>query len=110
MALAETLRTRLESLESVQGLTVHDIGERRCGIVSFTVKGVNAMAAKGALRRRGINVSVSDTVSTRIDSERRRLPPSMLRASVHYYNTTKEVETFVRDLADVVDQLRGKAG
>src|SRR5688500_1310889 len=38
-ALAAALRERLEALD---GVRVHDEGERRCGIVTFTVDGVSA--------------------------------------------------------------------
>ncbi|MBO0768840.1 MAG: aminotransferase class V-fold PLP-dependent enzyme [Solirubrobacterales bacterium] len=85
------LATRLrESLSEIRGVSVHDLGRRRCGIVTFTVSGLDAEGVKQALASRSINVSVSVVGSTRIDMERRGLP-AVVRASVHYYNTEDEL-------------------
>jgi selenocysteine lyase/cysteine desulfurase len=46
---------------------------------------------KDFLRQRQINVSVTSLSSTRIDMESRGLD-SMVRASVHYYNTEEELD------------------
>ena len=37
MALAESLRQRCEN----QGVKLHDLGTRRCGLVSFAIDGVS---------------------------------------------------------------------
>lgn len=87
-AVADDLRARLAELP---GVTVHDRGERRCGIVSFTKDGVDAATVRSALRRRSINVSVSVPSATLLDARRRRLPP-LVRASVHYLTTPDELE------------------
>ena len=87
-ALAERLR---EGLRAVPGVTVHDLGAVRCGIVSFTLAGHEAESIREALRRQGINVSVSTVNSTRLDMEARALD-AIVRASVHYYNTEEEIE------------------
>jgi selenocysteine lyase/cysteine desulfurase len=94
--LAADLRGRLAAAE----LPVYDIGARRCGIVTTAVPGVDAAAAQSALFDRGINVSVSTPFSTRIDAERRALP-DLLRLSVHYYNTTDELDTAVAALTAI---------
>ncbi|MDX1546693.1 MAG: aminotransferase class V-fold PLP-dependent enzyme [Rhodothermales bacterium] len=98
-ALAATLRERLES---VAGVTVHDAGRVRCGIVTFSAQARGAEAIQEALRRRRIHVSVSDPSSTLLDAAARGLPP-MVRASVHYYNTDDEIERFVAALQAVLD-------
>jgi selenocysteine lyase/cysteine desulfurase len=92
--LAEMLRTRLAT---VPGVTVHDPGIERCGIVSFTAEGHEAMAIQQALARCCINVTVSTLTSTRLDMEARGLA-SVVRASVHYYNSEEEVERFCTTL------------
>jgi selenocysteine lyase/cysteine desulfurase len=97
-ALAEDLRVRLDELP---GVTVRDQGERRCGIVGFTVEGREAEAVEQALGARGINVSVSTAASTRLDMEARALP-ALVRASVHYYNSEDEVARFVDALKAIV--------
>jgi selenocysteine lyase/cysteine desulfurase len=87
-ALGERLRT---SLAEVDGVTIHDPGALRCGIVSFEVAGVPAEQIKATLARERINVSVSETSSAVIDAQERNLT-DLVRASVHYYNTDQELE------------------
>lgn len=98
-SLAGRLR---EGLGAIGGIEPRDIGTRKCGIVSFTVKDRKARDIKALLAERRINVSVSDPSSTLIDSMARDLP-DLVRASVHYYNTEEEVDflldTLGRELA-----------
>lgn len=47
---------------------------------------VDADSAVDQLQAAGISTSVTGIASTRLDFEARRLPDSMIRASVHYYN------------------------
>jgi selenocysteine lyase/cysteine desulfurase len=94
-ALAEQLRARLSALP---GVTVHDLGARRSGIVSFGHDRLEAEAIKRTLGEQRINVSVTDVKSTRLDMERRRLG-DLVRASVHYYNTEDELARFTEVLA-----------
>jgi cysteine desulfurase/selenocysteine lyase len=86
--MAEGLRDRLAE---VPGVRVHDLGRRRSGIVTFTLDGVAADDVRAGLRDQGINVSVSEPSSTRLDADRRRLPP-LVRASVHYVTTDAELD------------------
>jgi selenocysteine lyase/cysteine desulfurase len=95
--LADLLRA---SLEEVSGVRIRDLGENRCGIVTFTHERVSAAALKEILGRQQINVSVTSLSSTRIDMESRGLT-SMVRASVHYYNTEKEIEGLVAVIGGV---------
>jgi cysteine desulfurase/selenocysteine lyase len=95
--LADRLRT---SLGEVPGVTVRDLGRDRCGIVTFTHAGASASTMKDLLQQRQINVSVTSLSSTRIDMESRGLQ-SMVRASVHYYNTEDELDRLVEALGEV---------
>jgi cysteine desulfurase / selenocysteine lyase len=90
-ALAETLRDRLRA---VRGVTVHDQGLRRCGIVTFTVDGVPAEQVKQRLSANDVNTSVSSASSARYDLPRRGLT-ELVRASVHYYNTEAEIDRLI---------------
>ena len=94
-ALAETLRTRLAA---VPGVSVRDLGVVRGGIVSFTVRGVDAARVKAALRAASINVTVSPARGTLLDIRARGLS-EVLRASVHYYNTDEEIDRLVAEVA-----------
>ena len=92
--LAESLRQKLAGIPRV---TVHDLGERKGGIVTFTVEGWDAAAVKQNLLEQKINVSISTPFSARLDMDARQLP-GLVRASVHYYNTDQEIETFCEKL------------
>ena len=48
---------------------------------------VDAESAVDQLQAAGISTSVTGIASTRLDFEARRLPDSMIRASVHYCNS-----------------------
>ena len=88
--LAEGLRARLRESGRV---TVHDQGAERCGIVTFNVEGADAERVARGLAARGFNVHVSLAEFARLDMEGRGLD-SLVRASVHYYNSEDEVERF----------------
>ena len=88
--LAAGLRDKLSSLP---GVSVHDIGVEKCGIVTFQKTGLDADDSVEHLRDQGINISSSSPFSTRLDFEDRGLD-TLLRASVHYYNTDAEIERF----------------
>ncbi|WP_044208826.1 aminotransferase class V-fold PLP-dependent enzyme [Coleofasciculus chthonoplastes] len=96
--LANRLR---DQLSDIDGVKVQDLGQKKCGIVSFTVAGKEPSEIKQLLSEKKINLSVSAAQGTRLDMDARGLA-SVLRASVHYYNTEAEVERFSTTLASLV--------
>jgi selenocysteine lyase/cysteine desulfurase len=97
-ALAESLRARLAQLP---GVVVCDLGATRCGIVTFTVADREPAHIQEALAEQRINVTTSSTASARLDMEARGLT-GLVRASVHYYNTSAEIERFCDVLGSVI--------
>ena len=93
-ALAGSLR---DQLARVPGLTLHDLGQEQCGIVTFTIDGVDVYELAARLRAQGINISVSTIDFARYDFEARGLE-AVARASVHYYNTEDELTRLVESL------------
>jgi selenocysteine lyase/cysteine desulfurase len=90
-SLADNLR---ENLSKINKVRVTDIGKERCGIVTFTLEGKDPKALREALRAEyQINVWSSTSESTLLDMEARHLQ-SVVRASVHYYNTDAEIARF----------------
>lgn len=86
-SLGATLR---EALAQLPGITVHDQGVTKCGIVTFEKQGEPATLIAARLFERGINISVIDALSAQIDFTGRGLE-QLARASVHYFNTEDEI-------------------
>ncbi|HEX6479143.1 MAG TPA: aminotransferase class V-fold PLP-dependent enzyme [Ktedonobacteraceae bacterium] len=92
--LAYQLRTQLSPLP---GVIVRDRGITQCGIVTFSVEDMDPDEIQRELGKHKINVSVTRRSSTLLDMEARGFE-SLVRASVHYYNTEEEVERFCSTL------------
>src|SRR5262249_13316058 len=88
--LAGDLRVRLAGID---GVSVHDLGMTRCGIVTFTTRHIDTIGLVAKLQEHAVNVDVSSLEDSRLDFEARRLR-HLVRASVHYFNTETEVERF----------------
>lgn len=96
--LAQLLRTRLAEFPEIR---LQDLGQRKCGIVTFDVKQLPAQDICSQLRKQNINVSVSLAEYARIDMEERGLS-SLVRASVHYFNTEEEIEKFCLAMKEIL--------
>ena len=88
--LAQYLR---DSLEQLDGVSVSDMGERKCGIVTFETTRESPQQLARRLRDSQVNISVSDHSSARLDLAARNIK-ALARASVHYFNTETEVDRF----------------
>jgi cysteine desulfurase/selenocysteine lyase len=95
--LADLLRSNLAQID---GLTIHDTGDQLCGIVTFSVAGIESQAIKLHLTEQNINVSVAQAKSTLLFMNKHSLQ-SIVRASVHYYNTELEIQL----LCNVIKEL-----
>jgi cysteine desulfurase/selenocysteine lyase len=94
-ARAEELRHKLAG---VDGVTVRDLGRRRCGIVSFTVDGYPAEEVAEHLAQDGVTLTVGRASSTLLDMSHRKLP-SIVRASPHYFNDEADLQRLVESVA-----------
>lgn len=88
--LGDRLRRKLRA---IPGVTLHDLGERKCGIVTFTHPSLTPQEVRSKLLDKQINVSVSLAEYACLDMEQRGLS-GLVRASVHYYNTDEELNRF----------------
>jgi selenocysteine lyase/cysteine desulfurase len=100
---AAQLRSRLCE---IPGVRVHDLGEVKGGIVTFTVDGVAPKAIAQALKARSINVVTSSVASTRFDLEARGID-EMVRGSVHYLTTDEEIQQLMAVVAGMAGSPRG---
>ncbi len=96
--LATVMRRQLGAID---GITVHDNGEQKCGIVTFSVHGVGSSHVKSELAEKKIHVSVGLAKSTLIYMNRNGLS-TVVRASVHYYNTEEEINGMCEALESIV--------
>lgn len=97
-ALASYLRGRLASIDRV---SLQDQGQRQCGIVSFTIDGLAPLDVRDRLYGKSINISVSGAAYTPLDMQARGLA-TVLRASVHVYNTDEEIDVLCAALSDMI--------
>ena len=95
------LSTYLRSeLEKIGGVEVTDIGKNKCGIVTFSVAGIESVDLVNALLQQGINISPSLRFSSVIDMDKRGLT-GVSRASIHYYNTEDEIDILVEKVEQI---------
>jgi selenocysteine lyase/cysteine desulfurase len=98
--LAEILRGKLSE---IPGVSVHDLGKHKCGIVTFSAAGIEATEIANRLRENRIMVSVSSPASTLIDASKRKLP-TLVRSSVHYYNQETQIDALVSCVKTILGQ------
>lgn len=94
---ADLLRTRMGAIE---GVTIHDAGEKRGGIVTFSHHDVGPERIKEALAAEKINVSLSNIYRTYLDPGQDAIG-TYIRASVHYLTTDDEIAR----LSGVIEHL-----
>ena len=93
-------REMRRQLGDIEGVVLHDQGELKCGIVTFSVGTMDASQVKAELAAKKINVSVGLANLTLIYMNKSHLH-SMVRASIHYYNTVEEINL----MADALNTL-----
>lgn len=96
-----------DALAEVAGVTVHDLGMRKSRIVNFRKGDLDPAGI--ASRLRAINVSVSSMQYAQLDPGARGLG-SLVRASVHYFNTEAEIETFVVEYSGCLTARAARKG
>lgn len=88
-------------LADIPGVYIHDAGQNLSGIVTFSLKGIDSADVKTKLAERGINVSVGGQQATPIYMDNNRLS-TLVRASLHYYNTEEEIHGLCRELLSFI--------
>jgi len=87
-ALGARLRRQLAGLP---GVSVYDLGQVQCAIVTAKVAGRPAEDVAAALGRAGVNVTTTVPEDNPYDTEDRGVHP-LVRFSPHYYNTEAEID------------------
>ena len=96
--MADKLR---EGMQEIPQLEATDQGRLKCGIVTFRHEAMDAATIKSELARRKINVSVSSGSGSRLSFMERGIE-SVVRASMHYYNSEEELEHFLSKIRQLV--------
>lgn len=86
-----------QELEQIKGVTLLDTGVQKSGIVTFAFNGVDSRMVAMELRKNKMNVSTAYP-GFALELQKRQIT-SLLRASVHYYNTEDEIKGFVNYLS-----------
>ncbi|MFZ3497476.1 aminotransferase class V-fold PLP-dependent enzyme [Streptomyces sp. 5.8] len=96
---ARAARLRV-GLAGLAGVVIHDLGAARCGIVTFTVEGIDSARVRDVLAGQGITVNVSRSPSTLLDMTRRGLS-GIVRASPHYFVDDVQIDKCIDVVADL---------
>lgn len=96
-AVQERATMLRERLSLLSGITVHERSRQYSGIVTFSKRGEPAEVIKQRLASRGINTSVARHSNARLDLAKENVD-SVVRASVHYYNTEAEIDRLAEEL------------
>ena len=96
--LAAKLRQKLAGLD---GVTIADLGLEQCAIVTFSCAQMPADQLQQQLALRQINTSSVPFAANPVSTEKLH-QPTLLRASLHYYNTIEEIEHFVAELKQLL--------
>ena len=96
--LSQLLRKKLAE---IPGVTVHDLGVEKCGIVTFAHETVDAGKISEILTLFNINTAVARPFSAPLDFDTRNLK-DCVRPSLHYYNTVAEINVFCTKVDEIV--------
>ncbi|MGV3704363.1 MAG: aminotransferase class V-fold PLP-dependent enzyme [Arcticibacter sp.] len=88
-------------LAEIPGVIIRDSGNRLSGLVTFSLNEVESPAVRSQLASVGINVSVGTAQATPLYMEKSNLE-TVVRASVHYYNTEEEIRILCNELSSII--------
>ena len=89
-----------DALTAIPGITVHDLGKVKGGIVTFQHESSAPDDIVSALAARRINTVSSSEFGARFDMEARGLT-KLVRASVHYLTTDEEIDRLVAAIREI---------
>ena len=94
--LSALLRNGLE--EAIPSIRIHHRESTTCGIVTFYCQNVDARTIQSAMWKEGFELSMVPATSTPLDSSSTNVP-DLVRASISYTTSEKEIRTFCSALA-----------
>lgn len=97
--LSKILREQLAQLPTV---IVHHRATSSCGIVTFYSTTLDSKRIREEMQLKGFELSVVPATSTPLDSAKTKVP-DLVRASLSYSNTPKEIKRFVQSLKSLLE-------
>ena len=99
----------IEGLQSIGGIKIWGITDpqrrsERAPTVSFTHDSMTAQEIGDALAERGIFVWVGNFYALELSEALELEPEGVLRVGVLHYNTSEEVESFLRELSEILSE------
>jgi len=94
--LSALLRNELE--ETIPSICIHHTQSTTCGIVTFSCENVDSKTIQATMWKEGFELSMVPATSTPLDSSSTNTP-DLVRASVSYTTTEKDIQTFCRSLS-----------
>ena len=88
-------------MAALPGITVQDLGQKKSGIISFSVGNIPPGQVTATMAEAGINISTTSALSTLHDMEQRGIE-QMNRMGVHYYNSDAELDRFMDCLESIL--------
>ena len=108
-ARIDLIATRIRfELASIGGVAIHDLGQERSGLVSFTIRDLDANEVKNRLAAEGINVGANGPAYTPFDMQARGLT-GIVRASVSYLTSEGDIARLIGAVAGLAAEARSFA-
>lgn len=101
--LSSLLRSELE--ETIPSIRIHHRESATCGIVTFYCENVDARIVQATMGKEGFELSVVPATSTPLDSSSTNVP-DLVRASVSYTTTEKDIMMFCKSLALTLQEIK----
>lgn len=107
----ELAKTLVNQLQSMNGIHVHHDTNSSCGIVTFSIEGVDSSRFKELMwtkqpdDERRFEVSVVPATSTPLDSARCHVP-DLVRASLSYTNSVNDIDEFCKRLTSLTADMK----
>lgn len=92
-------RLRAE-LQAIDGVAIHDLGQQRSGLISFTVGDLDVNTVKNRLASVGISVGANGPAYTPLDMEARALA-GIVRASVSYLTNEQDIDCLLAAVHEI---------
>ncbi|MEX5557225.1 aminotransferase class V-fold PLP-dependent enzyme [Pseudomonas rhodesiae] len=95
--VAQTSARIRQALGEIEGISLHDLGEHRSGLIAFNLEGWDGFELKRQLALQRINIGANNVAYTPLDMQARSLP-GIARISVSPLNDEGDIEVLLNAL------------